>query len=116
MNSPTSTLCATRKIFVDRDQNDRHKSTVAPYWLRAKLRHPTVSLLIAWHDLAEARDADDLLWSPEEAIERAADNGDLFAPVLSLRQHCLSSDDLDAIPPRRRVSSRRAGGRRRRRR
>jgi bifunctional non-homologous end joining protein LigD len=79
----------TGKVLVDWGQNDRHKSTVAPYSLRAKLQRPTVSLPVAWLDLTAAVDAGDpqaLLPSPHDALDHVADAGDLFAPVLSLRQ------------------------------
>jgi bifunctional non-homologous end joining protein LigD len=77
------------KVFVDWGQNDRHKSTVAPYSLRAKLERPTVSLPLAWDELTAAVDAGDtatFLPSPDEALERIARSGDLFAPVLTLTQ------------------------------
>lgn len=75
----------TGKVFVDWGQNDRHKSTVAPYSLRAKLARPTVSLPLSWDGLAAA-DEEALLPSPAEALERVAGGGDLFAPVLDLGQ------------------------------
>ena len=74
---------------VDWGQNDRHKSTVAAYSLRAKLSRPTVSLPVTRAELAAAVDAGDagpLLSRPQEALERVADIGDLFAPVLTLPQ------------------------------
>jgi bifunctional non-homologous end joining protein LigD len=79
----------TGKVFVDWGQNDRHKSTVAAYSLRAKLSRPTVSLPVTRAELAAAVDAGDagpLLSRPQEALERVADIGDLFAPVLTLPQ------------------------------
>jgi bifunctional non-homologous end joining protein LigD len=78
------------KVLVDWGQNDRHKSTVAPYSLRAKLARPTVSLPLAWDDLTaavDAGDADALLPAPDAALERVAETGDLFAPVLGLTQN-----------------------------
>jgi bifunctional non-homologous end joining protein LigD len=77
------------RVFVDWGQNDRHKSTVAAYSLRAKCARPTVSLPITFADLAAAVDAGSacaLLPSPQEALDRVAETGDLFAPVLSLAQ------------------------------
>jgi bifunctional non-homologous end joining protein LigD len=73
------------KVLVDWGQNDRHKSTVAPYSLRAKLGRPTVSAPLTWEEV-EAADAAVLLPAPSEVLERVAAHGDLFAPVLSLRQ------------------------------
>jgi bifunctional non-homologous end joining protein LigD len=79
----------TGKVFVDWGQNDRHKSTVAAYSLRAKLSRPTVSLPVTRTELTGAVDAGDagaLLPGPQEALERVAEIGDLFAPVLTLPQ------------------------------
>ena len=72
------------KVLVDWSQNDRHKSTVAAYSLRAKLARPTVSIPLTWAELEQALDRgrpDALLVGPEEALERVGDHGDLFAPV-----------------------------------
>jgi bifunctional non-homologous end joining protein LigD len=77
------------KVLVDWGQNDRHKSTVAAYSLRAKLARPTVSLPLSWADLTAAADAgrpEALLPAPGEALDRVADKRDLFAPVLRLTQ------------------------------
>jgi bifunctional non-homologous end joining protein LigD len=79
----------TGKVFVDWGQNDRHKSTVAAYSLRAKLSRPTISLPVTRTELTMAVDAGDagvLLPGPQEALERIADIGDLFAPGLTLPQ------------------------------
>src|SRR5215213_2372401 len=77
------------KVLVDWSQNDRHKSTVAAYSLRAKLSRPTVSIPVTWPELEQAvgrDDADALLAVPERALERVAKHGDLFAPVLTCVQ------------------------------
>jgi bifunctional non-homologous end joining protein LigD len=84
------------KVLVDWGQNDRHKSTVAPYSLRAKLARPTVSLPLLWEALSaavDAGDADALLPAPDDALERVADKGDLFAAVLSVAQRLPGGDD-----------------------
>src|SRR3954467_8915731 len=73
------------RVLVDWGQNDRHKSTVAPYSLRAKLARPTVSAPLTWAELADAGERA-LLPSPEEVLERVQALGDLFAPVLSREQ------------------------------
>src|SRR6478736_4526331 len=46
------------KVFVDWSQNDRHKTTVAPYSLRARPR-PTVSTPLQWSEVEAALDAAD---------------------------------------------------------
>jgi bifunctional non-homologous end joining protein LigD len=82
------------KVLVDWSQNDRHKSTVAAYSLRAKLDRPTVSMPVTWSELEHAVDRGDpkgLLISPEEALERVSEHGDLFASVLTCVQHLPST-------------------------
>jgi bifunctional non-homologous end joining protein LigD len=77
------------KVLVDWSQNDRHKSTVAAYSLRAKLARPTVSAPLSWSELEDAVDrgsGDGLLVGPDEALERVDQLGDLFAPVLNCTQ------------------------------
>ena len=77
------------KVLVDWGQNDRHKSTVAPYSLRAKLSRPTVALPVTWADVTAAVDSgrsDALLPAPQDALDRVSETGDLSAPVLSLAQ------------------------------
>jgi bifunctional non-homologous end joining protein LigD len=77
------------KVLVDWGQNDRHKSTVAAYSLRAKLPWPTVSAPVTHEELTAAVDTgreDDLRPAPEAVLDRLCEAGDLFAPVLSLVQ------------------------------
>jgi bifunctional non-homologous end joining protein LigD len=76
------------KVFIDWSQNDRHKTTVAPYSLRARER-PTVSAPLDWDEVeavAGGDDPDRLVFEAGALLERVAERGDLFEPVLSLRQ------------------------------
>lgn len=76
------------KVLVDWSQNDNHKTTVCAYSLRAKSQ-PTVSTPLEWHeveDAYEAGDQDGLRFLHDAVIERVATMGDLFEPVLKLRQ------------------------------
>lgn len=76
------------KVFVDWSQNDEHKTTVCVYSLRAK-DHPTVSTPVDWKEVEGAlkrQDADCLSFVSEEVIQRVARHGDVFAPVLKLKQ------------------------------
>ena len=75
-------------MFVDWSQNSRHKTTVCVYSLRARER-PTVSTPLLWEEVeavTESRDPDDLAFTSDEVLERVAEHGDLFAPVLELEQ------------------------------
>jgi bifunctional non-homologous end joining protein LigD len=69
------------KVLVDWSQNDEHKTTVAVYSLRARER-PTVSTPVTWEEV----EAGDLSFEAGEVLERVERHGDLFAPVLELRQ------------------------------
>ncbi len=76
------------KVFVDWSQNDQYKTTVCAYSLRAK-EHPTVSTPVAWKEVERCwknQDAQLLVFQAEQAIERATRSGDLFEPVLKLKQ------------------------------
>ena len=76
------------KVFVDWSQNDEHKTTVCVYSLRARER-PTVATPVTWEEVEAAlenRDADALVFDSDAALERAARHGDLFKPVLELKQ------------------------------
>jgi bifunctional non-homologous end joining protein LigD len=76
------------KVFVDWSQNHRRKTTIAVYSLRARER-PTVSTPITWGEVeraVERKDADSLAFETDAVLKRIEQHGDLFAPVLELRQ------------------------------
>jgi bifunctional non-homologous end joining protein LigD len=74
------------KVFVDWSQNDRHKTTVNVYSLRA-MERPTVSTPLTWDEVEElAGDDEPLAFTAPEVLERVAEHGDLFAPVQTLEQ------------------------------
>jgi bifunctional non-homologous end joining protein LigD len=76
------------KVFVDWSQNDRAKTTVAVYSLRARER-PTVSTPLMWDEVEKAAgkgDAESLRFEAPAVLERVEERGDLFAPVLELSQ------------------------------
>lgn len=78
----------TGKVFIDWSQNDVHKTTVSVYSLRAKER-PTISTPVTWEEVASVPDQGNpgfLSFEAPQVLERAARLGDLFAPVLSLKQ------------------------------
>jgi bifunctional non-homologous end joining protein LigD len=76
------------RVLVDWSQNTEHKSMVCAYSVRAKQR-PTVSAPVGWDEVEAAVDAGDagaLVFEMDDVIDRVADRGDLFEPVLTLRQ------------------------------
>jgi bifunctional non-homologous end joining protein LigD len=76
------------KVFVDWSQNDFAKTTINVYSLRARER-PTVSTPVTWDEVratADHGDPERLAFTATEVLERIEEQGDLFAPVLSLRQ------------------------------
>jgi bifunctional non-homologous end joining protein LigD len=78
----------TGKVFVDWSQNDEHKTTIAVYSLRAR-EHPTVSTPVTWNEVERAlkkKDAGLLVLESKQTIARFEKMGDLFEPVLKLKQ------------------------------
>jgi bifunctional non-homologous end joining protein LigD len=76
------------KVFVDWSQNDRHKTTVCAYSLRAR-PYPTVSTPVSWDEVEDALENDDesaLTFEAPDVLERIEESGDLYAPNLELEQ------------------------------
>jgi bifunctional non-homologous end joining protein LigD len=76
------------KVFIDWSQNDDHKTTVCVYSLRAKAR-PSVSTPLKWEEVEGAFKAKApirLSFESHEVLKRVEKWGDLFAPVLKLKQ------------------------------
>jgi len=70
------------KVFIDWSQNVDFKTTVCVYSLRAKGDNPTVSFPLDWKRIDDVEHR----VSPDEAIKMLTDNGDLFEPLLTLKQ------------------------------
>jgi bifunctional non-homologous end joining protein LigD len=78
----------TGKVFVDWSQNDEHKTTIAVYSLRARER-PTVSTPVTWDEVERTlkkKDANLLVFEARQTVSRVEKMGDVFAPVLELKQ------------------------------
>jgi bifunctional non-homologous end joining protein LigD len=76
------------KVFVDWSQNDEHKTTVCVYSLRAK-EQPTVSSPVSWKEVEtclKKGDPELLVFTSNHALKRVEKMGDLFEPVLTLKQ------------------------------
>jgi bifunctional non-homologous end joining protein LigD len=92
----------TGKVFVDWSQNDEHKTTVAVYSLRARER-PTVSAPVTWEEVVRTlkkKDASLLVFEAKQTVARVEKLGDLFAPVLELKQRLpdLRKVAAEAVP------------------
>ncbi|MHB8215968.1 MAG: non-homologous end-joining DNA ligase [Candidatus Sulfotelmatobacter sp.] len=78
----------TGKVFVDWSQNDEHKTTIGVYSLRARER-PTVSTPVTWEEVERThkkKDSTLLVFEAKQVVARMNKVGDLFAPVLELKQ------------------------------
>jgi bifunctional non-homologous end joining protein LigD len=76
------------KVLVDWSQNDRAKTTVAVYSLRARDR-PWISTPLSWDEvekLADDGDPETVRFEATDVLKRVKKHGDLFAPVLELKQ------------------------------
>ncbi len=77
------------RVFIDWSQNDDKKTTVGVYSLRGKRELPYVSMPVTWDELDKAhrkKSVEALNFSPKDALKRIAKLGDLFSPVLTLKQ------------------------------
>ena len=76
------------KVLVDWSQNDDHKTTICVYSLRARER-PTASTPVTWDEVRRTlkkKDADELVFEAGKLLERVERVGDLFEPVIRLKQ------------------------------
>jgi bifunctional non-homologous end joining protein LigD len=90
----------TGKVFVDWSQNDEHKTTVAVYSLRARER-PTVSTPVTWEEVERAfkkKDANLLVFEAPQTVKRVEKMGDLFKPLLELKQRLPDLTQLTQPP------------------
>jgi bifunctional non-homologous end joining protein LigD len=84
------------KVLIDWSQNDEHKTTICVYSLRAKER-PTVSTPVTWDEVAKTAktgDASRLVFESGDVLKRIGKKGDLFEPVLKLKQRLPSLERI----------------------
>jgi bifunctional non-homologous end joining protein LigD len=89
------------KILVDWSQNDDHKTTICVYSLRAKER-PTVSTPVTWDEVENClakKDPNLLVFDSAQVLERVKQYGDLFEPVLKLKQKLPPIEALADVDP-----------------
>lgn len=77
------------KVLIDWSQNSGSKTTVAVYSMRGKRDEPFISMPVTWEELKKAvraKNSQALFFTPAAALKRLAKIGDLFAPLLTLKQ------------------------------
>ena len=107
-NSSTNTNTAKSSSKASVSQNTQgasqntsatgNKTTINVYSLRARER-PTVSTPVTWDEVEHAarrRKAATLVFEAEDVLRRVEERGDLFAPVLELKQKLPPLSALDA--------------------
>ncbi|HYF34443.1 MAG TPA: non-homologous end-joining DNA ligase, partial [Prosthecobacter sp.] len=92
------------KVLIDWSQNSDFKTTVCVYAMRAKRGEPFISMPVTWAEVAKAVKRGDeapLFFTPEASIRRIKKLGDLYAPVLKLKQQLPAgfTKALSAGPP-----------------
>ena len=78
----------TDRIFIDWSQNDSHKTTICVYSLRA-MERPTVSTPLTWDEVSNAASRTSGFrpsFETEQVLQRIETMGDLFEPVLKMKQ------------------------------
>jgi len=89
------------KVFVDWSQNDDFKTTVNVYSLRAK-DQPTVSTPVTWQEVEQClakNDPELLVFTADRVLKRVKKSGDLFEPVLKVKQKLPPLDALENASP-----------------
>jgi bifunctional non-homologous end joining protein LigD len=91
----------TGKVLVDWSQNDDYKTTVCVYSLRAK-EQPTVSTPVTWDEVEEClkrKDPERLVFTSDKVLKRVDKSGDLFEPVLKMKQKLPALEKLTSVEP-----------------
>jgi len=76
------------KVFIDWSQNDRHKTTVCAFSLRA-LSSPTVSTPVSWTEIKSAEKSgyvSKLVFDPASVLKRLAMGNNSFGEIPALKQ------------------------------
>jgi bifunctional non-homologous end joining protein LigD len=73
------------KVYVDWSQNNAAKTTIAPYSLRGT-EHPQVSTPLRWDEVSGVRRAGEMVFSPDDAVARLEEHGDLLAGMREARR------------------------------
>lgn len=104
--SAMSKALRKKKVMIDWSQNSQSKTTVSVYAMRAKRDAPFISMPLTWAELRRESAAEQkgmISFSPEAALRRMKQRGDLFEPVLTTRQQLPEAfRELQSARPRRR--------------
>lgn len=76
------------RVLIDWSQNNRIKTTVCAYSLRAR-EEPTVSTPVTWHEVTVCERSEDpgaLRFTAAQVLDRVTRHGDLFAAAAELHQ------------------------------
>ncbi|MEO6876022.1 MAG: non-homologous end-joining DNA ligase [Opitutaceae bacterium] len=87
------------RVLIDWSQNNMSKTTVAVYSLRGKRPLPFVSMPVTWAELQRLKKPATLDFSPAAALKRLKKLGDLFAPVLKLKQKLPKAFGAASVAP-----------------
>ena len=71
------------RIYVDYNQNQAARNTIAPYSMRGRER-PAVATPLTWEEVGAVREPGGLAFTPEEVLERVRAHGDLAAELLAI--------------------------------
>ncbi len=105
----------TGRVLIDWSQNSPSKTTIGVYSMRAKHETPYISMPVTWGELSKVVKTGKiagLYFGPAEALRRLKQGGDLFAPVLQLKQRLPKAFTGLALPPDSAPSLRRYGEKR----
>jgi bifunctional non-homologous end joining protein LigD len=93
------------RVLIDWSQNHGSKTTVSVYSMRGKSAEPFVSMPVTWDELKRVKRPETLFFTPDAALKRLGKRGDLFEPVLTLKQQLpkafASATPLNAYAARR---------------
>jgi len=90
------------RVLIDWSQNSRSKTTVSVYSVRGKRDAPFVSMPVTWEELRrvlKTKKTAGLFFTPDAALKRLKKVGDLFAPVLKLKQTLPKAFASQTSPP-----------------
>lgn len=77
------------RVLIDWSQNSTSKTTVGVYSMRGKRNAPFISMPVTWDELKrvmKTKKTASLFFSPADALKRLKKIGDLFAPLLKIKQ------------------------------